>query len=300
MAVDEREGAFLYWLRRLAPGVGLALLAIAGAGWLIGPWEEVPLETAALATPSELGPDNLLVTARPVIDEDIDWLDLLGLEDPAPAPEVAAALADPTLVAVEPPAAVPALPPEPTPQPLAAPPPPVQPAEPPVVEVVAAAEPEPIAAAGPAPVIAARPPPPPIRAPFQQRAGIVSYTVAPGETLSGIAARHGVSVETVRAANSLGSDGRIRSGQTLQVPTADGVVHVVEPGETLLGIAASHGTDRQAVAAANGLDRDAKVRSGQRLVVPGEPRGPVLASRPIMKPTPTPKRPTPKPTASRP
>ena len=293
MAVDDREGAFLRRLRRLAPGAGLALLVIAGAGWLIGPWEEVPTETTALATPSEVGPDNLRVAARPVIDEDVDWLDLLGLEDPAPAPpEVAAALPEPTPVAEESPVAVAALPPEPTPQPLVALEPPVRPAEPSPVEVVAAPEPEPVSAT--------RPPAAPVSVPVQARAGIVSYTVAPGETLSGIAARYGVSVETVRAANGLGSAGTIRSGQTLQVPTADGVVHVVEPGETLSGIAASHGTDRQAVAAANGLDRDAKVRSGQRLVVPGEPRGPALASRPIMKPTPTPKRPTPKPTASRP
>jgi len=52
----------------------------------------------------------------------------------------------------------------------------------------------------------------------------VSYTVAAGDTVSGIAARFGVSVQTVVAANDLGSAAQIYVGQRLTVPTSTNLV----------------------------------------------------------------------------
>jgi spore germination protein len=123
------------------------------------------------------------------------------------------------------------------------------------------------------------PPPPP-------RVGVADYVVSSGETLSAIAARFGVGVETIRVANELDQTGSIRSGQRLQVPTTNGSVHLVAPGETLYGIAARYRVELQAVAAANGLDRSLQIRAGQRLVIPGEPRPPSLAARQVT-PSPT-------------
>ena len=133
--------------------------------------------------------------------------------------------------------------------------------------------------------------------PAPRQAGLVAYVVAPGETLSGIAARFGVSVETVRQANGLGPSGGLRAGQALQVPTANGPVHTVAPGETLSGIAASYRADQKSVAAANGLPPSLTVRSGQRLVIPGGTQPATLASRAMVPtPTATPTRPAPRPT----
>ena len=101
-----------------------------------------------------------------------------------------------------------------------------------------------------------------------------SYVVAPGDSLTALAARYGTTAAAIRTLNDLGADGMIRAGQSLRVPTVAGPVHVVRPGETLYSIARGYGVEPGQVAAANGLPADFKVLVGQRLVVPGgvEPR----------------------------
>ena len=61
------------------------------------------------------------------------------------------------------------------------------------------------------------PPPPAV-------AGIGGYTIQPGDTLSGIAARHGVSVGDLAAANTIADPDSIQAGKTLKMPgqTSDG------------------------------------------------------------------------------
>jgi LysM repeat protein len=44
--------------------------------------------------------------------------------------------------------------------------------------------------------------------------------VKPGQTLTGIAERYGVSVESLRLANRLGPRDGVRSGQVLRIPDA--------------------------------------------------------------------------------
>lgn len=48
--------------------------------------------------------------------------------------------------------------------------------------------------------------------------GRAEYTIARGDTLSGIAQRYGVSVASLQAHNNLSSQGHIRIGQTLKIP----------------------------------------------------------------------------------
>lgn len=49
----------------------------------------------------------------------------------------------------------------------------------------------------------------------------VPHTVAPGETLSGIAAANGLSTESVAAFNGLSADAWVYEGQTIQIPSGD-------------------------------------------------------------------------------
>jgi murein DD-endopeptidase MepM/ murein hydrolase activator NlpD len=58
-------------------------------------------------------------------------------------------------------------------------------------------------------------------------AGSTSYVVASGDTLAGVAARLGVSVEALKAANDLGSRTALRGGQKLKLP---GGVHTETAG----------------------------------------------------------------------
>jgi soluble lytic murein transglycosylase-like protein len=100
------------------------------------------------------------------------------------------------------------------------------------------------------------------------RAGV--HVVAPGETLSGIAARYGTSVQALAATNGLRDPSLILAGQHLRVParaTATSA-HVVAAGETLSAIAARYGTTVAALARANRIEDANLIVVGTRLRVP--------------------------------
>lgn len=104
-----------------------------------------------------------------------------------------------------------------------------------------------------------------------------TYRVRPGDTLGGIAARHGTSVAALARANGIRNPGLIRIGMRLTVPAggsasapaAGGMgTHRVLPGETLGGIAASRGVTVSALAALNGIRDPSRIVAGQVLRVP--------------------------------
>ena len=101
------------------------------------------------------------------------------------------------------------------------------------------------------------------------------HTIAPGETLSGIAAQHGLSTSALAAANGMSPTAFAISGRTLELPgtaataTAGAGGHVVLTGETLSGIAAANGLTTAALAAANGLSTSSFAIAGTRLRIPG-------------------------------
>ena len=101
-------------------------------------------------------------------------------------------------------------------------------------------------------------------------------SVAPGETLLGIADKYGTTVAALEAANSLTDPNTIVAGSVLQVPGAAGVVAdtpkntvVVESGVTISSIAAQYRTTVSALAATNHLADPDHVEIGSVLQVPG-------------------------------
>jgi LysM repeat protein len=112
------------------------------------------------------------------------------------------------------------------------------------------------------------------------------YRVRLGDSLSAIAAEHGVSLTQLAAANGLGAGGTLIAGTSLRLPgtatatpstgsaptgtatTRSAGGHAVVPGETLTGIAAANGVSPAALAAANGLAPNAFVIAGTHLKIP--------------------------------
>jgi len=102
------------------------------------------------------------------------------------------------------------------------------------------------------------------------------HTVTRGETLSGIAAKYGVSMATLRELNTLKRD-VVWVGQRLKVPAsatasrttrARGVVrHKVVVGDSLTGIAAHYGVSPKAIMQTNNL-KSTNVMLGQNLKIP--------------------------------
>jgi LysM repeat protein len=65
--------------------------------------------------------------------------------------------------------------------------------------------------------------------------GPVNYQVRRGDTLTVIARRFGVSIETIVAANQLANQDSLTEGQVLRIPPAPPVTLVVTPGSTTPG-----------------------------------------------------------------
>lgn len=121
------------------------------------------------------------------------------------------------------------------------------------------------------------------------------YTIVSGDTISAIASRFGVAIETILSANGLGWSSIIYPGQTLSIPGSDDIASapaeepVAEPaerpaaedadgpggeytiveGDTIGSIAESRGVEVQALLDANGLDRSSIIYAGDTLSLPG-------------------------------
>jgi LysM repeat protein len=125
------------------------------------------------------------------------------------------------------------------------------------------------------------------------------HVVAPGESLTSVAASDGLTVEQLAAANGLSPDEPLLAGSTLMIPASAGSEanagesgssaeesssssegsqanagsYVVQPGDTLSAIAARAGTGVDELAAANGIDPNAPLLSGSVLELSGASPG---------------------------
>lgn len=102
------------------------------------------------------------------------------------------------------------------------------------------------------------------------------HTIEGGESLSQIASRYGVSVETIMWENSLANANAIRAGQKLLVPPVDGVSYKVANGDSLGKIAKKYNISVDAIIAQNSLGSEV-VAKGDSLFLPG--------ARPISPPS---------------
>jgi LysM repeat protein len=126
-----------------------------------------------------------------------------------------------------------------------------------------------------------------------------THTVAPGETLWGIAYANNLPTSSVAAANGLSAEARVVAGTNLTIPApgqaptppvnpapsspgttsapaaTGGGGYRVAPGDTLSAIAARQGVSLGSLAAANGLKLDSWVIQGTTLKLPAPGSAPV-------------------------
>ena len=131
-----------------------------------------------------------------------------------------------------------------------------------------------------------------------------AHTVAPGETLWGIAYANNLPTSAVAAANGLSTEARVVAGTNLTIP-APGQAPIPpvtrrrppparrrrrprraaaaiasQPGDTLSAIAARQGVSLGSLAAANGLKLDSWVIQGTTLRLPAPGSAPVAQAAP--------------------
>lgn len=104
------------------------------------------------------------------------------------------------------------------------------------------------------------------------RDGLVTYIVEEGDTVSSIANKFDVSIDTVRWQNDLKSIDAIKPGQKLEIPPVTGIVHRVTRGETVHSIAKKYDIDPQQIINwpfnTYADDENFTLAAGQTLVVP--------------------------------
>jgi LysM repeat protein len=111
-----------------------------------------------------------------------------------------------------------------------------------------------------------------------------TYTISSGDTLSGIAARFGVRLSALLAANNLTISTVIQPGQRLTIPGSSGggggspggsnaAQYTVRDGDSLIAIANRHGVTVAALLRANGFTTTTVIHPGQRLTIPGSSGG---------------------------
>jgi LysM repeat protein len=142
------------------------------------------------------------------------------------------------------------------------------------------------------------------------KADASKYTIVAGDTLTRIASKFGVSLQTLLSVNGLGMSSIIYAGHTLTIPGATAVASVpvsqpaasapvisapvvsapvvatpaaavssstykIASGDTITSIAKKLGVTIQALLAANGLSAASIIYAGRTLVVPGAASAPV-------------------------
>jgi len=117
---------------------------------------------------------------------------------------------------------------------------------------------------------------------------IFDYEVVKGDTLGSIAEKFGISIDTIKWANSLKTE-KLVPGQSLRIPPVTGVVHKVSPGDTIYSLAKKYKSDAQKIVdfpANDFTDLDTfALNIGQILFIPD---GVMPEAAPIYKPAPVP------------
>ena len=96
---------------------------------------------------------------------------------------------------------------------------------------------------------------------------VTSYTVQPGDTVDSLAAKFGISRDTIKWANNLSSD-NLTVGSTLDILPSNGVFYTVKGGDTIESIASKYGADASLIRTYNDLDISG-ISEGLKIIIPG-------------------------------
>ncbi len=118
----------------------------------------------------------------------------------------------------------------------------------------------------------------------EKRKGVFAYRIQAGDTPSTVAAKFGISTNTVLWANGIDDSEVIRVGDVLVILPTTGVLHTVQSGENLAAIAKKYDAKLEDILKQNSLSDPSSIKIGQKLIVPDgyiAKRRPVVAQPPV-------------------
>ncbi len=104
---------------------------------------------------------------------------------------------------------------------------------------------------------------------------LLNYTVHSGDSLTSIARKFGITVETLVRLNNIVNPHLIYTGQIIQISTVPGAVHQVKAGETMDSIARLYGVDPGSIISVNRDSSGSQLQRGERVIIPGTQNIPV-------------------------
>jgi len=102
-----------------------------------------------------------------------------------------------------------------------------------------------------------------------ERTDTIVYTVEAGDTISRIANKFGISINTILWENDLRATSVIKPGNQLRILPTSGIAHTVTRGQTLGQIARLYDIDESKILETNGLSNPNQIAAGAKLIIPG-------------------------------
>ncbi|HXR49677.1 MAG TPA: LysM peptidoglycan-binding domain-containing protein, partial [Verrucomicrobiae bacterium] len=101
---------------------------------------------------------------------------------------------------------------------------------------------------------------------LKSRADIQSYTSATGDTISSVAAKFGVTSDSIRWSNNLTGD-NLAAGTKLVIPPVNGLVYQVKTGDTADSLAAKYHASKDQIIAYNDGELSG-LQIGEQIIIP--------------------------------
>lgn len=109
----------------------------------------------------------------------------------------------------------------------------------------------------------------PVKKDPEEDGGVKIYEVLSGDTVSSIAARHRISVNTILWANSLDNIDEIMPGDKIFILPVAGLSYKVKKGDNITSIANKYKADKDKIVAYNNLPADGELKEGEDIIIPG-------------------------------
>lgn len=98
--------------------------------------------------------------------------------------------------------------------------------------------------------------------------GVKIYTVEDGDTVSGIAKKHNITVNTILWANDLDNVDEIRPGDQIFILPIAGLKYIVKESDSIDDIAKKYHGNRERIIAFNELPADGRLEKDQEIIIP--------------------------------
>jgi len=100
-----------------------------------------------------------------------------------------------------------------------------------------------------------------------QMLSVQDYVVQPGDTLSAIATRYNLNMDTIISFNNISNPRALKTGQLWKIPNRNGLMYKIAANDTLETLAVKFNTDTLALLDANNM-ADPSLVAGQQLFIP--------------------------------